>query len=199
MARTVGSTAEETRQRIIDTATELFVERGYAGTSVRDIAERLGMTTGSLYYHFASKDALLYALVAPLFDAMARFVDAARDSGSVSPTFVRELVDLLDAHAPMVRSLSTDPAVTRTKLEERDGFACFAELERIMSGSKDEAATLRGRCALGVVVTGVLGPPRPEPRDADGRLATRRPLTEAERAFVTSAALAVLAVPVPTR
>jgi AcrR family transcriptional regulator len=123
VARTVGSVADETRQRIIDAATMLFIERGYTGTSVRDIAERLGMTKGSLYYHFESKEDLLHAAVSPLLDGVAKFLCVVHDAGPMGAERVRELVDLLDAHAPMVRSLSTDPAVTRTKLEDRGALA----------------------------------------------------------------------------
>ena len=111
MARTAGSAADQTRRRILDAATELFNERGYAGTSIRDITERLGMTKGALYYHFASKDELLHAMVAPLLDAVTTFVGTVGDSGTVRPELVRELVDILDANAPLVRSLSSDPAV----------------------------------------------------------------------------------------
>lgn len=198
MARTVGSAAEDTRRRILDTATELFTQRGYAGTSVRDIAERLGMTKGALYYHFASKDELLYAMVAPLIEAVTNFMGTFRDAGTVSAELVRELVDMLDAHAPLVRSLSSDPAVTRAKLEGRGVSAQFAELERSISGSIDDAESIRGRCTLGLIFASVLGPPRPErfSRCDDGGATSRR-LTESEKKFVTAAALAVLAMPVP--
>ena len=101
-------------------------------------------------------------------------------------------VDMLDAHAPLVRSLSSDPAVTRAKLEGRGVSARFAELERTISGSLDDAAMIRGRCALGLVFASVLGPPRPEP-DRDG-CGTGRRLTEPEKKFVAAAALAVPAL-----
>jgi AcrR family transcriptional regulator len=199
VARTVGSAAEDTRRRILDTATELFNERGYARTSIRDIAEHIGMTKGSLYYHFASKDELLYAIIAPFVEAITKFLGAVHDAGTVSAELVRELVDMLDAHAPLVRSLTIDPAVIRAKLQGRGVTAQFTELERTISGSMDEAAMLRGRCALGLIHTGVLGPPRPDPRDqSHDRCATVRRLTEAEKVFITTAALAVLAVPVPS-
>ena len=48
-----------TRLRILDAAARLFRERGYGGTSQRDIAAACGMQAGSLYYHFASKEAVL--------------------------------------------------------------------------------------------------------------------------------------------
>lgn len=48
--------ARESRRMILDTAARLFRERGYAATSMRDIAGACGIKAGSLYYHFAAKD-----------------------------------------------------------------------------------------------------------------------------------------------
>jgi AcrR family transcriptional regulator len=197
MARTAGSAADQTRRRILDAATELFNERGYAGTSIRDITERLGMTKGALYYHFASKDELLHAMVAPLLDAVATFVGTVGDAGTVRPELVRRLVDILDANAPLVRSLGSDPAVTRSKLAGRGVTAPFAELERSFSCSMGETATIRVRCALALIFASVLGPPRPGQLDGPGDRGPGRRLTVPEKQFVTAAALAVLAVPVP--
>jgi AcrR family transcriptional regulator len=58
----------DTRRRALEVALGTFGERGYAATSVRDIAERLGLTVPVLYYHFGSKDGLLAALVEPLVE-----------------------------------------------------------------------------------------------------------------------------------
>ena len=52
----------DTRQRILDVALDLFTEQGFDGTSLRQIAERLGVTKAALYYHFESKDDILMAL-----------------------------------------------------------------------------------------------------------------------------------------
>jgi AcrR family transcriptional regulator len=51
-----------TRERILDIALELFNEKGYENTSLREIAERLGTTKAALYYHFARKQDLLLEL-----------------------------------------------------------------------------------------------------------------------------------------
>ena len=50
------------RQDILQHATLLFGARGYGRTSIRDIAASVGMLPGSVYYHFASKEALLAAV-----------------------------------------------------------------------------------------------------------------------------------------
>ena len=52
----------DTKQRILDVALDLFTEQGYDGTSLRQIAEQLGVTKAALYYHFESKEDILMAL-----------------------------------------------------------------------------------------------------------------------------------------
>ena len=58
----------DTRQRALDVALELFAEQGYEKTSLREIAERLDVTKAALYYHFASKEALLNGIVDSLVE-----------------------------------------------------------------------------------------------------------------------------------
>ena len=58
----VEPTEPDTRQRILDVALDLFIAQGFDGTSLREIAEKLGVTKAALYYHFASKDDILMAL-----------------------------------------------------------------------------------------------------------------------------------------
>ncbi|MDR2293824.1 MAG: TetR/AcrR family transcriptional regulator [Microbacterium sp.] len=58
------SKGERTQQRIILAALELFSERGFMATSVRDIAARAEMTHAGLLHHFASKDDLLVRILA---------------------------------------------------------------------------------------------------------------------------------------
>lgn len=49
-------------QELLDAAAHLFAQRGYAATSIRDIALAVDMLAGSVYYHFASKEELLLAV-----------------------------------------------------------------------------------------------------------------------------------------
>jgi DNA-binding transcriptional regulator YbjK len=56
--QSASSGAPQTRERILDVAEALFAERGFAGTSVRDIAASAGLTAASLYNHFDGKEAL---------------------------------------------------------------------------------------------------------------------------------------------
>ncbi|NLV22000.1 MAG: TetR/AcrR family transcriptional regulator [Syntrophomonadaceae bacterium] len=60
------------RQKIIDTATALVMERGVKGTSLADIASAAGISKGTLFYHFSAKDDLIYELTEKHFDKITR-------------------------------------------------------------------------------------------------------------------------------
>ena len=53
----------DTRERAVEVALELFNDKGYEQTALREVAERLNITKAALYYHFPSKEALLAAVV----------------------------------------------------------------------------------------------------------------------------------------
>ena len=55
--------AKDTRERILAAALELFSERGYAGTNIRELSASLGMGKSSLYRHFESKEDIWNALL----------------------------------------------------------------------------------------------------------------------------------------
>ncbi len=62
MPRPTNSNGAETRGQILKIAEELFISQGYDKTSLRDIAERLGITKAALYYYFARKEDILLEL-----------------------------------------------------------------------------------------------------------------------------------------
>ena len=71
---------QPTTLKILRLALELFNERGYEGTSMRHVAERLGVTTAALYYHFRSKDDILISLVRPILDRTDDLLDGSRSA-----------------------------------------------------------------------------------------------------------------------
>jgi AcrR family transcriptional regulator len=54
----------DVRQAILDASTILFLERGYQGFSLRQVAERIGYSPGTIYLYFADKDAIVQAIMA---------------------------------------------------------------------------------------------------------------------------------------
>lgn len=54
--------ASSARRRLLDAAVDAFAERGFGGTSTRDVAARAGRSPAAVYVHYESKEALLYAI-----------------------------------------------------------------------------------------------------------------------------------------
>ncbi|MBL8431146.1 MAG: TetR family transcriptional regulator [Dechloromonas sp.] len=79
MVRRTKEDAQETRNRILDTAVEVLNRQGVAQTSLNDIAREAGVTRGAIYWHFANKvamfDAMIERLLCPLL-----FNSADRDA-----------------------------------------------------------------------------------------------------------------------
>ena len=63
MARRTKAEAEQTRQRILKAALELFADKGYERTTFEDVARRIRLTKGAVYWHFKTKPDLLTELV----------------------------------------------------------------------------------------------------------------------------------------
>lgn len=195
MARTVGSAADDTRQRILDVAVDLFIERGYAGTSVRDISERLGMTKGSLYYHFASKDDLLAALVEPMTAKLDEFIaDATKSGHPANRELIERLVSILDENGVILRSLMSDPSVLHGLAIKQAMPQRLAALQRALAGGDNPEAMLRGRCAIGCINAGTIAI-RFDPSSTDGSdraELVRSRLSDEDKRYVVDAALSVL-------
>ena len=66
---------QKTKQKIIDCALELFASRGYAGTSMNDIIETLGISKGSVYWHFKSKEEIFVQVITDSYDQWLGLVD----------------------------------------------------------------------------------------------------------------------------
>ena len=71
--------------RVLATAAAMFVERGAAATSVRDLTRACGLTPGALYNHFASKDVLLDTIVQHGHLRMQRRVEASLAAAAPDP------------------------------------------------------------------------------------------------------------------
>lgn len=97
MPTTPRPTPRDTRQRVIDAASALFAERGFHGTTARDIAERAGVNLAAAHYHFGSKEALYLDVLRAQFDAVtaalerrgARLAAGARPARAVLETLLR--------------------------------------------------------------------------------------------------------------
>ncbi|WP_328530093.1 TetR/AcrR family transcriptional regulator [Nocardioides sp. NBC_00368] len=106
------------RDQILDAAAKLFVERGFAATSTREIADAVGIRQASLYYHFAGKDDILAELldrsVRPTVDKIAKIEAMVPPETYETALYLLALVDVTTlATAPRnIGLLSRLPDVT---------------------------------------------------------------------------------------
>lgn len=81
--RTQAERSSTTRQALIEAAVRLLIAHGYAGASVRNIAQECGVSPGAVQYHFKSKDDISIAVLTHVFDEVAERL-AAIDPRSIS-------------------------------------------------------------------------------------------------------------------
>ena len=81
MARRTKEDALKTRKRILASALSLFVKKGYDRTTFTDIAARLDMTKGAVYWHFDSKEKLLVTLLDEMLRKFRRQITSLLPSG----------------------------------------------------------------------------------------------------------------------
>ena len=99
MARKRKEDAEKTRTRILASALSLFAKKGYEHTTFTDIAARLKMTKGAVYWYFESKEALLIALVDEMLEKFARQTESIMPKDEL--TF-RAVADMMVENARLV-------------------------------------------------------------------------------------------------
>ena len=84
-----NSQESNARQRILETATDLFAEKGYTGTYVREIVEKAGVSKPVLYYYFQSKEGLFYAILEWAADVQQKILnEIVEASGPVLDRFL---------------------------------------------------------------------------------------------------------------
>jgi AcrR family transcriptional regulator len=96
----------DTRSRILAAARQLFAERGYAATSLADIAARVGLTKTAVAYHFHPKDRLAAELIAPAADDLIALLGT--DHGPDPRRFIEPLTDFVVRHRAVIGLLTQD-------------------------------------------------------------------------------------------
>jgi TetR/AcrR family transcriptional regulator len=143
--------AKPRKEEILDVATRLFAERGYDGTSINDVAARVGMRKASLFYHFATKDALYEAVLERLVARVQLALEAIYASSGTYP-------DRLDAVTDTVVSvLSSHPYAARLLLREAMDWGPVIRgtlLDRILVVLEAGAAWVRAGQEQGSFVEG---------------------------------------------
>ena len=112
--------AEETGRKILDAALELFRQKGFDATTMRDIAQKASVATGAAYYYYPSKDAIVMDFYRRACAEMQPQIEAALAGAKTLEARLRELIGVKLAHfAPnrgVLRSLLRNGADPRHPL-----------------------------------------------------------------------------------
>jgi TetR/AcrR family transcriptional regulator, transcriptional repressor for nem operon len=97
--RTRRNDPEGLRSRLLDAAAQLFQDRGYHATGMRDIMAATGVSSGALHHHFPTKDALAFAVIADRVASTVRetWIEPVRRSKSLSKSVGQIFADLVRA------------------------------------------------------------------------------------------------------
>ena len=99
-ARSRSARGGAQRQAILDAASLLFIERGFGGTNINDIADAVGMTRTALYYYFPSKESVLEALTKDVTERASELTKEIAQRAELPPDEVLRL--LIQRHAGLV-------------------------------------------------------------------------------------------------
>ena len=116
------------RDVILERAADLFAKQGVAATTVREIAEAVGILSGSLYHHFASKDEIVDAIVTSFMEDLVTRYDAVLASES-------------DPHAQLVGLVRASIA---TSAEHPHATEIYQNDARYLQADDGSAAVVKG-------------------------------------------------------
>src|SRR4051812_27059903 len=123
--------ASERREHLVKLAAELFAEKGFQATTVRNIAEEAGILSGSLYHHFDSKESIVDEILTGFFDELMSANRAAVDEGGDPREVISELVRIccttLGPHRAAITVMQNDWNYLRS--QERFSYLTKSEDE----------------------------------------------------------------------
>ncbi|MBR2794154.1 MAG: TetR/AcrR family transcriptional regulator [Solobacterium sp.] len=130
--------ANDTKERILDAALEMFSQNGYAGTNIRELSGSLGLVKSGVYKHYASKEAIWNALL----DQMIAYYGERFGSSEHLPAVPDSLEDLVKMTMKMVNITIHDEKIIMTRkvltLEQfRDARARELATKHFLTGLTD--------------------------------------------------------------
>jgi AcrR family transcriptional regulator len=148
-ARRTRANGEQSRQRILNAATEVATERGYEGTTISLVSKKSGLPPTSIYWHFADKDDLIAAVIERSFQRWLAALELPSGRGAReraielgtqvakalldAPDFLRLGLMLALEHRPV------EPRAREMFLQVRDNaFHRFAQIVRDVAPELDE-------------------------------------------------------------
>jgi AcrR family transcriptional regulator len=122
--------SRDTRSRLRELALELFAEQGYEKTSLREIAERLGVTKAALYYYFKSKEDIVRSLVEDYVNDLDELITWAQQqpySAETRQQIVTRYLDVVANATSVFRMLHQNQAAVSGLANAKERGEVFRE------------------------------------------------------------------------
>ncbi|MFC4587804.1 TetR/AcrR family transcriptional regulator [Sphaerisporangium corydalis] len=144
----------DTRARIQEIALKLFTEQGYEATSLREIAEALGVTKAALYYHFRTKDDIVASLTEDRHAMVEQLIKWAQDQPPTLESrreFVRRYADELfgSHHHAFIRFMERNQTALRDHPKVERMRALMTSLVGVLCDEED-STTDRLRSSMSI-------------------------------------------------
>ena len=159
-AATSSTPRTDTRSRVQKVALELFAEQGYEKTSLREIAERLGVTKAALYYHFKSKEDIVHSFTDDYFaelDALLRWAKDQPPGDQTRLAVLDRYIGIVLSGSEVFRFLEQNRASVQGMEAGKERFARFRDrldgLVDVLAGP-DAPLRDRVRATSAVLATG---------------------------------------------
>jgi AcrR family transcriptional regulator len=156
-----GRPRGSTRERILDVALQLFNEQGYESASLRDIAERLGVTKAALYYHFERKEDILlelhlrlHAIGNDALEQLANLSEAKQADAwpAVFDRFIDQVFSNPDLFLLHVRNFNALKVLANNERHQAENEDVEERIEQLLSSPKVPVAQrVRMAASIGAV------------------------------------------------
>lgn len=148
-----------TEKKMIEVAIDMFSRNGFTGTSIRDIAAQMGMTSSNLYYYFSTKEKMLTEIerqtLEPIIQEIRRVSTIDLPPDERLALLIKLHLEYLDAHRKASRIFSfSEDKLPGNRVFQQEAYSIYkSEIARLLSSyGKKEDPTVITFCTLGVIM-----------------------------------------------
>lgn len=152
MARTQAADYDAKREAITEAAAKLFAEKGFAGASVSDLADRCDVSKSLIYHYYASKEAILFDVMNEHIDDLLNVIEsrggksanAEQEIHALTKELLQHYVGAADRQKVLLYELSSLPAENQTDIKSKQR-KIIAHVESLIAAAKPELAKDKAR------------------------------------------------------
>jgi AcrR family transcriptional regulator len=138
------------RSRILEVARRRFARDGVGATSLRDIADELGVTKAALYYHYPRKGDLVREVLVPMAEAIDAWLERAEASEASIRELLEDYFDVVRQHHDLIQALGREPSALEGSPIAGRLAGWIGRAQHILAGADaDLEARVRATVAIG--------------------------------------------------